>query len=309
MNIWLTIKLAIKGLLINKIRAFLTILGIIIGVGAIIVIVAVGNGAESLIVNQISSIGTNLIGILPGGQEEGEPPAAAFGIVVTTLKSDDIYALKDIPHVIAVSGYNNTVDQVWYENRKTQSQIYGVSPDYPIVEDGIIEEGRFFTDAEDRSLAKVVVLGNEIKNTLFGDISPVGERIKIKNNTYKIIGYFKERGATGFSNKDSHIYIPLNTMQQLVPPKPNALQSAISIGCSRASLGITSTMSKFGSGMWLMVGRSIPRCIPSIVRAASMAAAAPRVWPNWDLFEETGISFRPLPGRGLGARTGDEVDR
>ncbi len=216
MNIILTIKLAIRGLLVNKMRAFLTLLGIIIGVTGIIVIIAVGNGAESLIVNQVKSVGTNLIGILPGGSSKDEPPAALFGIVITTLKAEDILALRDIPHVEAVSGYNQDVETILYENKKTESTVNGVFPDYPIVEDGVIEQGRFFNDSEEASLTKVVVLGNEIKQTLFGDSNPIGESIKIRNNSFKVIGYFQERGVSGFSNVDNEIYIPNKTMQKLI---------------------------------------------------------------------------------------------
>ncbi len=216
MNIFLTIKLAIRGLLVNKMRAALTLLGIIIGVSGIIIIVSVGGGAQSLILNQVKSVGTNLIAILPGGGDEGEPPAAMFGIVVTTLKSEDILALKDIPHVQAVSGYNNTVDKILYENRKTETTINGVFSEYPVVEDVIIENGRFFNNSEEASLAKVVVLGHEIKKTLFGETNPIGEKVKIKNHSFNVIGYFNERGATGFSNSDNEIYIPNNTMRKLI---------------------------------------------------------------------------------------------
>jgi putative ABC transport system permease protein len=216
MNILLTIKLAIRGLLVNKMRAFLTLLGIIIGVTGIIVIIAVGNGAESLIVNQVKSVGTNLIGILPGGSSEDEPPAALFGIVITTLKSEDILVLKDIPHVEAVSGYNQDVETILYKNRKSESTVNGVFADYPIVEDGLIEEGRFFNDSEDASLSKVVVLGSEIKQTLFGESNPIGESIKIRNHSFKVIGFFEERGVTGFSNADNEVYIPNKTMQKLI---------------------------------------------------------------------------------------------
>ncbi len=216
MNIFLTIKLAIRGLLVNKMRAFLTLLGIIIGVTGIIVIIAVGNGAESLITNQVKSIGTNLIGILPGGGDDEGPPAALFGIVVTSLKAEDAIALRDIPHVEAVSGYNKDVETIVYKNRKTESTANGVFSDYPIVEDAIMEQGRFFNEAEDASLAKVVVLGNEVKKTLFGESDPVGESVKIRNHSFKVIGYFQERGVSGFSNADSEIYIPNKTMQKLV---------------------------------------------------------------------------------------------
>mgnify|MGYP002621462690 CR=1 FL=1 len=216
MNFLLTIKIAIRGLLSNKVRALLTTLGVIIGVSGIIVIVSVGNGAESLIVNQITSVGTNLIGVLPGGSEEGEPPSALFGIVITTLKTDDILALKDVPGVVAVSGYNNTVEPIVYQNQSVESTINGVFASYPEVEDASVVEGRFFTESEDSSLAKVVVLGQTIAQDLFGDQDPLGKQIKIHSHSFRVIGVFEERGVSGFSNDDSHVYIPSQTMHKLV---------------------------------------------------------------------------------------------
>lgn len=216
MNIFLTVKMALRGLLSNKVRAFLTVLGIIIGVSGIIIIVSVGNGAESLIVNQIKSIGSNLIGILPGSSEKGEPPAALFGIVITTLKNDDILSLKDIPHVVAVSGYNKAVDTIVFRNRKTQSTINGVFSSYPEVEEALIAEGRFFSEADDSSLQKVVVLGSDVKSELFGEEPPIGKQVKIKQHSFRVIGVFEERGSTGFSSNDSEIYIPSQTMQKLI---------------------------------------------------------------------------------------------
>lgn len=216
MNIFLTLKLAIRGLLVNKMRAFLTLLGIIIGVTGIIVIVSLGAGAQSLVLNQFQAIGTNLVGILPGGGEDDGPPAALFGIVITTLKTDDILALRDIPHVVAVSGYNNDVETLLAENKKTEGTVMGVFADYPVLEDAVLANGRFFNEAEDSSLAKVAVLGHEIKQTLYGDRDPIGEKLKIRNFSFKVIGYFNERGVTGFNNSDNEIYIPNNTMQKLI---------------------------------------------------------------------------------------------
>jgi putative ABC transport system permease protein len=216
MNILLTIKMAIRGLLSNKVRAFLTTLGVIIGVSGIIVIVSVGNGAESLIVNQINSQGSNLIGILPGSSEKDEPPAAVFGIIITTLKNSDIIALKDIPHVAAVSGYNKTVESILYRNRKMESTINGVFAEYPLVENTIIEEGRFFNNADDESLQKVVVIGSDVRKELFGEEPPIGKQIKIHNHSFRVIGVLKERGASGFASNDSHVFIPSQTMQKLV---------------------------------------------------------------------------------------------
>lgn len=216
MNIILTIKIALRGLFANKVRAFLTVLGIIIGISGIITMVSVGNGAESLIVNQVESIGTNLIGILPGSSGKNEPPAALFGIVVTTLTNEDIEAVSIIPQIVASSTYNNTVEQVSYKNRSTEASLNGVSPGYPVVEDAIIREGRFFNESENNSLARVAVLGHQIKEDLFGDLNPIGERIKIRKQNFRIIGYFDERGVNGFANSDTHIYVPSKTIQKLI---------------------------------------------------------------------------------------------
>jgi putative ABC transport system permease protein len=216
MNILLTIKLAIRGLLANKMRAFLTILGVIIGVSGIIVIVSVGNGAESLIVNQIKSIGSNLIGVLPGASDKGEPPAALFGIVITTLKNDDILAMKSIPHVTAVTGYNKSVESVVYRSKKTSATINGVFASYPEVEEAVIKEGRFFNEADDSGLQKVVVLGAGVQKELFGSEPPIGKQIKFSNQSYRVIGVFGERGSSGFASNDSEIYLPTLTMQKLV---------------------------------------------------------------------------------------------
>lgn len=216
MNILLTIKIALRGLFSNKMRAFLTLLGVIIGVSGIIVIVSVGNGAESLIVNQIRSVGSNLVGILPGSSEKGEPPAAVFGIVITTLKNEDILSLKTIPHITAVTGYNKAVKPIVYRNKKRETTINGVFASYPDVEDAVIQEGRFFNEADDASLQKVVVVGSQVRKELFENEPPLGKQIKIENQSFRVIGVFKERGASGFASNDTQVFIPLHTMQKLI---------------------------------------------------------------------------------------------
>jgi putative ABC transport system permease protein len=216
MNYWLTIKLAVTGLLANKMQAFLTVLGTIIGVSSIIMIIAIGNGAESMIINQLESVGSNLVGIMPGGSEEGEAPAAMMGIVVTTLKYEDIKALEDIPHVVAAAGYNETIKQVLYENKKTETSVIGTMTSYPIVNDTFVAQGRFFNEIEERGTAKVAVIGSGIKEELFGTMNPIGKTIKIEGTALKIIGYMNERGSAGFANKDTQIYIPIQTMQKLI---------------------------------------------------------------------------------------------
>jgi len=216
MHYWHTIKLAVTGLLANKMQAFLTVLGTIIGVASIIMIIAIGNGAESMIINQIESIGSNLIGVIPGGSEEGEAPSAMMGIVVTTLKYEDVKALEDIPHVIGAAGYSETIKQVVYENTKTETSIIGTMTSYPIVNDAFVAQGRFFNEIEERNTAKVAVLGYGIKKDLFGLMDPIGKTIKVEGTALKVIGYMNERGSSGFANKDTQIYIPIRTMQKLI---------------------------------------------------------------------------------------------
>ena len=138
------LKLSISMLRTNKVRSFLTSLGIIIGIAAVIIIMSVGAGAQSLIINQLNSVGTNLVGILPGASEENGPPASVLGIVVTTLKYEDALAIKkEITNVSAVSSYNSGVGTINYQNNSTDANFTGVMSDYLNVEDTEIFLGRF----------------------------------------------------------------------------------------------------------------------------------------------------------------------
>ena len=120
----------------NKMRSFLTMLGIIIGIMSVIIVMSVGAGAQSLIINQVSSLGSNLVGVLPGHSDEKGPPASVFGVVVTSLKEDDLIALmKEYPHFIAVTGYVKGTDTIVWGDQKTDTTFTGVSADLPNVED------------------------------------------------------------------------------------------------------------------------------------------------------------------------------
>ncbi len=201
----------------NKMRSFLTMLGIIIGIMAVIIVMSVGAGAQSLIINQVSSLGSNLVGVLPGHSDEKGPPASVFGVVVTSLKEDDLKALlKEYPHFIAATGYVKGTDTVVWGERKTDTTFVGVNADLPNVEDAGIEKGRFFTSDEDRGSDKVAVLGWQAAKDLFGDQDPLGTKIKIKKTSFNIIGVMKMRGTSGFQNQDNQIFVPLSTAQKLL---------------------------------------------------------------------------------------------
>ncbi len=218
MNITQVTKSSWRVLLANKSRSFLTMLGIIIGIAAVIVIFSVGKGAESLIYSQFTSIGTNLIAILPGASDDNGPPASVFGITITTLKNDDIESLKRIlsDQIMAASGYVRGQSSVVFANNSVDAPFLGVSDEYLIVEDVKVKSGRFFTAAEEEGLAKVAVLGSQVAVELFDGRDPIGRKIKIGKHNFTVIGVLAERGVAGFVNQDRQVIVPLSTAQKIL---------------------------------------------------------------------------------------------
>ncbi|MFA6485806.1 MAG: ABC transporter permease [Candidatus Magasanikbacteria bacterium] len=204
----------------NKIRSFLTMLGIIIGVMAVIVVMSVGAGAQSLILNQVKSLGSDLIGVLPGASDEKGPPASAMGIVITTLKSEDVEKVVknggDFPHITAGTGYVKGSNTITWDGNEVDSSFTGVNASLIEVEDAKVGQGRFFTDEEDKTMARVVVLGYQVASDLFGDDDPIGKNIKIKKTTFNIIGVMEKRGSSGFQNQDTQVFVPMKTAQKLL---------------------------------------------------------------------------------------------
>ncbi|HTX87176.1 MAG TPA: ABC transporter permease [Candidatus Nanoarchaeia archaeon] len=212
-------KASLSSLLANKTRSFLTMLGIIIGVAAVIIIMSLGAGAQNLIISQIKTFGTNKIGILPGKAESNGPPASALGIVVTTLTFDDAQALRDnpnIPHLTGVVAYDNSSETLSYQDTSYTTSVQGASGDYFTVEGGDLAQGRFFTDAEAQAMAHVVILGDTVKNELFGDSPALGANIKIRNHIFQVIGVMKKRGTILVQNYDDMVIIPNQTMRKII---------------------------------------------------------------------------------------------
>lgn len=214
-----SIKNSLLTLLANKARSFLTMLGIIIGVGAVIIIMAVGAGAQSLILAQVKTLGTDLIGVLPGNSGEKGPPTAALGVVITTLTYEDAEAInnkKNVPNVIDVVAYSKGVATVSWRSNSYDTNLSGVTVGYIPVEGGEVEKGRFFTKEEERNLSRVAILGSTVKKELFGESDAVGQRIKFKNHTFEVIGVMKERGTVALQNYDDQIFLPIRTMQKII---------------------------------------------------------------------------------------------
>lgn len=213
------VKTSTGALLANKGRSFLTMLGIIIGVSAVIVIMAVGAGVQGLILNQIKTLGTNIIGILPGASEDEGPPATIMGIVITTLTYEDALALNDkknVPNVVDLVAYYKSVGNVSWGSNSYDTNLSGLTVGYLNVEGGEIDQGRWFTKEEETNLAKVAVLGSTVKKELFGESDPIGQRVKIKKHSLEVIGVMKAKGTVAFQNNDDQVFIPLKTMQKLI---------------------------------------------------------------------------------------------
>jgi putative ABC transport system permease protein len=214
-----SINTSVTALLANKARSFLTMLGIIIGVGAVIIIISIGAGAQSLILSQIKSLGTNLIGVVPGGSDEEGPPASAMGIVITTLTYEDAMAINkktNVPNITGVVAFTKGVGSVVWKNNSYDTNLSGCTSGYPEVEEGEVLEGRFFTEEEERNLSRVVVLGSTVKKELFGESEVIGQKVKIKKQSLEVIGVMKERGTVALQDYDDQVFIPIKTMQKLI---------------------------------------------------------------------------------------------
>ena len=201
----------------NKIRSFLTMLGIIIGVMAVIVIISAGAGAQSLILNQIKGMGSNLVGILPGKANDDGPPASAMGILITSLKYDDVKKLvKENENIEAGAGYVKGTDTVTWSYNKTDTTFVGTNADYIKVEDTVVQSGRFISESDERANMSVAVLGSQVVDDLFNGTNPIGQKIKIKKSNFTVIGVMEERGVSGFENQDNQIFVPLSTAQKML---------------------------------------------------------------------------------------------
>lgn len=213
------IKITYRSLTSSKLRFLLTVLGVVIGVAAVIMVMAIGASAQKLVLSQIENVGSNLIAVLPGASEEKGPPASALGIVTTTFKNDDLKALRErrsVPHLEALSGYVSGSATVESPTESFEASFQGVSPDMIRVENISVAQGRFFFAEEENDLSRVVVLGSSRAVELFPDRDPIGEIVTIKKNPFKVIGVLEERGSAAFSNPDTLIFVPLETAQKIL---------------------------------------------------------------------------------------------
>jgi len=215
MKKWLDpLSTAWVGVATHKLRSFLTILGIVIGVAAVITLMSIGKGAEARIISNIESMGSDLITIRPGSFTFGGVRSAAGG--AATLTMEDAAAISErVPNVAAVAPSYSSSLQVVIGGQNTNSQVTGVTPEYMPVNNLELAEGAFFSEYDYQRGAKVAVLGAGVKETLFGDTSAVGQQMRMGTIIVRVIGVLDSKGGI-MGSPDDTILIPLTAMQQTV---------------------------------------------------------------------------------------------
>lgn len=202
----------------NKARSGLTILGIVIGIGSVIAMVSIGQGAQGTIEENIQSIGSNLIIIMPGAQSgPGFQVSQGRGSSRSLTLEDSQALLSEIDSIQAVAPEVSGRYQVTSLGKNTNTQIIGATPDYLSVRNIQIDEGSFITASQVQGLSKVAVLGPATRDDLFGEgVSAVGQTIRINKIQFRVIGVTESKGSSGFGNQDDTIFIPLTSTQKFL---------------------------------------------------------------------------------------------
>ena len=206
-----SVLMAWSSIISNKMRSLLTMLGIIIGVAAVIALMSIGYGVQSSIESNISSLGTNTITITPGtGRKPGIRPAAGS---MQTLTYKDYEAIKNLPNISYAAPLGNTSYVVVNGNKNWTTRIYGCTEDYAKLSDLNVSEGRFWTAREYNERARVAVIGQTVATSLFGEESPIGQKIRINGDPFTVIGLLEAKGYS-FMDQDDRILIPFTTVQE-----------------------------------------------------------------------------------------------
>ena len=225
MSIIEILKIALVALQANKMRSFLTMLGIIIGVASVIVMVSISAGASSQIEKVVSSLGTNLLTVFPGSDFRGRSMGANSA---RPLSESDVTAIRQLPDVTAVSGELSGAAQLIYGNTNWSTQIRGTHADWFGIRDWKVTTGREFTAQEARSGAKIAVLGATTAKQLFAGSNPDGARIRINRVPFTVIGVLEPKGQSGFGqDQDDTVIIPISTMRNRIRGKDETVPNNV----------------------------------------------------------------------------------
>ncbi len=234
MNFLESIRGALGSIASNKLRSGLTMLGIIIGVGSVVLMVAIGHGAQASVTSRIQSLGTNLLTISPGSPNQTNVRGAGGGQASTSLSADDVAAVESVSGLKAISPEVRSRSQVISGTHNTSTTILGVVPDYSIVHNLNAAYGSFITASNMSGYDKVAVLGPQVLSTLFpGEPNPIGMEVRIGNTIFTVVGVTETKGQQGLTNSDDSIFIPLSTMQQRI--QGSTTVGSISVSVTNAS--------------------------------------------------------------------------
>jgi putative ABC transport system permease protein len=209
-------KTAFKNLKHAKLRAFLTILGIVIGVAAVIILMSIGESAQNYLLNQVKGVGSNLIFVMPGGTASSKfgTPASSLGITVKTLKEQDVIALKKEPSILFISPVVNGIGTISYLNQNIHITYQGVNEDYFKIRNFNAEEGRVFQKSDIENFNRVILLGNNLAKDLFLGSNPIGEVVRLNNIPFQVIGVLESKGVgVGGVNQDDLAILPIKVAQ------------------------------------------------------------------------------------------------
>ncbi len=213
-------RLALKAILVNKVRAFLTMLGVIIGVGSVVLLTSIGTGLQAYVTDQFASLGTNTLYVVPGnpfgeGGGFGNGEQAMIQTSKPLLKPRYVSGIMRNHRELFSGGVTTGLGtgEAKYKQTTKQVTVYGVSADYPEVQNTLAEKGEWFTETDDQKGARVVVLGSKIAEELFGNVDPVNKEIRIESSSYRVSGVIEEKGG-GFGGPsfDNYVYMPINTL-------------------------------------------------------------------------------------------------
>jgi putative ABC transport system permease protein len=220
MNLIESVRVALRALATNKLRSVLTMLGIIIGISAVITLVSVGQGVQAVVAEQMAGIGSNLMFVMPGELDTTSTTMRSSflsSVNVSTLTYGDVLALENplnAPDLVGVTPEFMANSTVVYGNESTKTSISGVSPTYPAVRNFYPAMGTFISDEDMRSRARVAALGRSVMQELFPPgVNPIGQIIKIDRVPFRVIGVMEEKGVSSFSDDNDVVFIPLSTAQ------------------------------------------------------------------------------------------------
>ena len=231
MNVLSVIKIAFRALGRNKLRSILTMLGIIIGVGAVIAMVSIGQGAQQTVQDQIRSIGTNVMFVVPGSINSNGVRLGAGAS--NTLTDEDANAIeRDCTSVAATSPVVRSSAQIVFEDQNWYTQVQGANEQFPQIRNWEMESGEFFNAAEVHSASRVIVLGKTVADNLFLGVSPVGQMVRVRNLPFRVIGVLASKGQSGMGqDQDDVAIMPYTTAQKKLIGQTIPHINAIMVSC------------------------------------------------------------------------------